>query len=390
MDFNTIIIRFGELSTKGKNKKDFIFTLARSIKRHLIDYQDLYEMKINHDHIYLNLKEKNLDLAEILKNIQGMYSFSLALKVEDAELENINSIILEQIKKEEGKTFKVHARRIDKSYPYISDDINREVASNILKNTDLRVDVHNPDILISIEIRTDGAYIFTQTIKGIGGYPEGSIGKCMMMLSGGIDSPVASYLLMRRGVELSFIHFASPPYTNSGVINKLEDILTTLNEYQTKINLYIIPFTKNKEKIYEVSEKGYQVTIMRRMMYRIAARLAKYKNITCIANGESIGQVASQTLYSMYVINKVIDLPVIRPLATYDKNDIISISKKINTYDISIRPYVDCCTIFPVLEPKTSPKDKICNLIESKADFDSLIDEALTNYEHKVFKKDYK
>ena len=390
MDFNTIIIRFGELSTKGKNKKDFIFTLARSIKRHLIDYQDLYEMKINHDHIYLNLKEKNLDLAEILKNIQGMYSFSLALKVEDAELENINSIILEQIKKEEGKTFKVHARRIDKSYPYISDDINREVASNILKNTDLRVDVHNPDILISIEIRTDGAYIFTQTIKGIGGYPEGSIGKCMMMLSGGIDSPVASYLLMRRGVELSFIHFASPPYTNSGVINKLEDILTTLNEYQTKINLYIIPFTKIQEKIYEVSEKGYQVTIMRRMMYRIAARLAKYKNITCIANGESIGQVASQTLYSMYVINKVIDLPVIRPLATYDKNDIISISKKINTYDISIRPYVDCCTIFPVLEPKTSPKDKICNLIESKADFDSLIDEALTNYEHKVFKKDYK
>ena len=390
MDFNTIIIRFGELSTKGKNKKDFIFTLARSIKRHLIDYQDLYEMKINHDHIYLNLKEKNLDLAEILKNIQGMYSFSLALKVEDAELENINSIILEQIKKEEGKTFKVHARRIDKSYPYISDDINREVASNILKNTDLKVDVHNPDILISIEIRTDGAYIFTQTIKGIGGYPEGSIGKCMMMLSGGIDSPVASYLLMRRGVELYFIHFASPPYTNSGVINKLEDILTTLNDYQTKINLYIIPFTKIQEKIYEVSEKGYQVTIMRRMMYRIAARLAKYKNITCIANGESIGQVASQTLDSMYVINKVIDLPVIRPLATYDKNDIISISKKINTYDISIRPYVDCCTIFPVLEPKTSPKDKICNLIESKADFDSLIDEALTNYEHKVFKKDYK
>ena len=390
MDFNTIIIRFGELSTKGKNRKDFIFTLARSIKRHLIDYQDLYEMKINHDHIYLNLKEKNLDLAEILKNIQGMYSFSLALKVEDAELENINSIILEQIKKEEGKTFKVHARRIDKSYPYISDDINREVASNILKNTDLRVDVHNPDILISIEIRTDGAYIFTQTIKGIGGYPEGSIGKCMMMLSGGIDSPVASYLLMRRGVELSFIHFASPPYTNSGVINKLEDILTTLNDYQTKINLYIIPFTKIQEKIYEVSEKGYQVTIMRRMMYRIAARLAKYKNITCIANGESIGQVASQTLDSMYVINKVTDLPVIRPLATYDKNDIISISKKINTYDISIRPYVDCCTIFPVLEPKTSPKDKICNLIESKADFDSLIDEALTNYEHKVFKKDYK
>ena len=386
MDYNVIIIRFGELSTKGKNKKDFITRLARSIRHHLVQYKDELEIDVRHDHIYINLKEKNMDLVEILKNIQGMYSFSLALKV-NADIDNILDTCLEQIKFEEGKTFKVHARRIDKSYPYISDDINRMVATKLLKNTSLKVDVHNPDILLSIEIRDDGAYIFTQTIKGIGGYPEGSIGRCLMMLSGGIDSPVASYLLIKRGVELSFIHFASPPYTNSGVINKLEDILNILSDYQAKINLYIIPFTKIQEKIYDVSYPGYQVTIMRRMMYRIASEFAKRKHIYSLANGESIGQVASQTLESMYVINKVTNFPIIRPLATYDKVEVIKIAKEINTYDISIRPFEDCCTIFPVLNPKTAPKESECLAIEELADFDSLIEEALLCYEHRIIKK---
>lgn len=378
MDFNTIIIRFGEMSTKGKNKKDFILKLARSIRRSLIDYKETYEMIIRHDHIYIYLKEKNTDFAEILKNIQGMYSFSLALKV-DEELEELVNTCLMQIQKEEGNTFKVHTRRIDKSYPYVSDYINREIAKTILKNTSLKVDVHNPDILLSIEIREDGAYVFTKTIKGIGGYPQGSIGKSLMMLSGGIDSPVASYLLMKRGVELEFIHYASPPYTNSGVINKLEDILRNLNVYQERINLFIVPFTKIQEKIYEVSSKGYEITIMRRMMYRIATEFAKKRHIATIANGESIGQVASQTLESMAVINSVTNTPVIRPLATYDKTEIIKISKEINCYDISIRPYEDCCTIFPVLNPKTMPKEKECLEIEAKSDFDMMINEAIAN-----------
>lgn len=285
MNYNSIIIRFGEMSTKGKNKKDFIFSLARSIKQNLKPYEDKYNMIVRHDHIYIDLKEENLDIIKELKEIPGMYSFSLCLKVvDDVELENIEKIVLKEITTESGKTFKMKTKRIDKSYPYTSDDINREIAGYILKNSDLKVDVHNPDILFSIEVHSEGFYLFTQTIKGMGGYPKGSIGRGLMMLSGGIDSPVASYLLLKRGVELSFIHFAAPPYTNSGVIQKLEDLLTVLSEYQTKIKLYIIPFTKLQEEIYKYSDVGYPITIMRRMMYRIAAKLAKEKHIPVICS----------------------------------------------------------------------------------------------------------
>jgi len=388
MDYNCIIVRFGEMNTKGKNKKDFIVRLARSIKSSMMPFKDKYEMIIKHDHIYLNLKEDNLDCIKELKEISGMYSFSLALKVSDVvELEDIKPIVLKEINMDKGKTFKMYTHRIDKSYPYLSDEINRDIAGYILKNTLLKVDVHHPDILFSIEIRDDGFYLFTTTIKGMGGYPKGSIGKGLMMISGGIDSPVASYLLLRRGVELSFIHYASPPYTNSGVIEKLNDLLSTLNEYQDKIRLYIVPFTKIQEKIYEISSEGYPITIMRRMMYRIASKVATLKHIPVICTGESIGQVASQTLESMNVINEVTSIPVIRPLATFDKTDIIKISKEINTYDISIRPYEDCCTIFAPKNPKTMPHLDECQRIESLFDFDPLIDEAIKNIEIKIIEK---
>ena len=385
MDYDVVIIRFGEMNTKGKNKKDFINTLAQSIKKALVNYDDLIDYAVRHDHIYLYLKEKNLDIIKELKEVSGLYSFSLAKKV-DADYDNLLEESLKYIQQEEGKTFKIYSHRIDKSYPYISDEINRAVASNILKNTSLKVDVHHPDILLSIEIRTDGAYLFTKTIKGLGGYPKGTLGKGLMMLSGGIDSPVASYLLIKRGVNLSFIHYASPPYTNSGVIDKLEDILNELKKYQNKLVLYVIPFTKIQEKIYEVSPEGYPITIMRRMMYRLACKLAKLHNIPVICNGESIGQVASQTIDSMNVINEVTNMPVIRPLAVFDKDDIIKIAKDINTYEISIRPYEDCCTIFAPVRPKTQPHLDVCKEIEVKVDFDSMIDEAIQNVEVKIIR----
>ena len=368
MDYNVVIVRFGEMSTKGKNKRDFVFRLAHSIRLNLRNYEDDYEMIIRHDHIYLNIKNKIDNLVNILKEISGMYSFSLALKI-DPDFENIKSEALRILKEEKGSTFKIHARRIDKSYPYISDEINRAIAGIILKNTDKTVDVHNPDITLDIEIRDDGAYLFTTTVKGMGGYPSGSTGKCLMMISGGIDSPVASYLLIRRGIEITCIHFASPPYTNSGVIDKLEDLLHTLNKFQPKIRLFIVPFTKIQEKIYEISTEGYPITIMRRMMYRIASRLAVRLKIPCLATGESVGQVASQTLDSLNVINEVTNMAVLRPLCTYDKVDIIKISEKIGTYDISIRPFEDCCTIFAPVKPKTSPHLDECRHIESKFDF---------------------
>ena len=388
MEFNTIIVRFGEMSTKGKNKKDFINRLASSINNHLKEYEDNYEMRKRHDHIYLDIKEEIPDLVHKLKEISGMYSFSLAKRIEECDLDNLKEIALNEIKNEKGKTFKIKARRIDKSYPYVSDEINREIATIILKNTDFKVDVHNPDILLSIEIRDDGAYMFFETVKGMGGYPKGAIGRSLMMLSGGIDSPVASYLLMKRGVELSFIHFASPPYTSIAVIYKLEDILRSLNVYQNKINLYIIPFTKIQEEIYNHSFEGYEVTIMRRMMYRLAEKLAKKLHIYAISNGESIGQVASQTLESLNTINAVTNYPIIRPLATYDKTEIIEIAKKINTYDISIRPYEDCCTIFPIKKPKTMPKISECLKIEERFDFESLLNDAIDNFELKVIRSE--
>ena len=386
MEFNTIIVRYGEMSTKGKNKKDFINRLASSINKALIKFQDDYKLVKRHDHIYIYLNKEIKDIVKILKEVPGMYSFSLAYLLEDPELDNLLNKTLELIKQDKGNTFKVKTHRIDKSYPYTSDDINRKVASNILKNTELKVDVHNPEILLGIEIRDDGAYIFTETIKGLGGYPEGSIGRSLMMISGGIDSPVASYLLMKRGIELSFIHYASPPYTSSQVIEKLKDLLTELLPYQSKINLYIIPFTKIQEEIYNHSFEGYPVTIMRRMMYRIAEKLANKLHIYSISNGESLGQVASQTIESLYVINKVTSMPIIRPLSAMDKIDIIEISKKINTYDISIRPYEDCCTIFPVKNPKTHPKEEDCLKIESKFDYESLIEDAINNVTKEVIK----
>ena len=385
MDYNVVIVRFGEMSTKGKNKRDFVFRLAHSIRLNLRNYENDYEMIIRHDHIYLNIKNKIDNLVDILKEISGMYSFSLALKI-DPDFENVKSEALRILKEEKGSTFKIHARRIDKSYPYISDEINRAIAGIILKNTDKTVDVHNPDITLDIEIRDDGAYLFTTTVKGMGGYPSGSTGKCLMMISGGIDSPVASYLLIRRGIEITCIHFASPPYTNSGVIDKLEDLLHTLNKFQLKIRLFIVPFTKIQEKIYEISTEGYPITIMRRMMYRIASRLAVRLKIPCLATGESVGQVASQTLDSLNVINEVTNMAVLRPLCTYDKVDIIKISEKIGTYDISIRPFEDCCTIFAPVKPKTSPHLDKCRHIESKFDFEPLIEEALNNLDVRYIK----
>ena len=385
MKYNTIIVRFGEMSTKGKNKRDFINSLARSIRHSLKENENDYEMIIRHDHIYLNLKNEIDDLVDKLKDISGMYSFSLALKI-DQDLDNILDTSLEILKNEEGNTFKIRTKRIDKSYPFISDEINRKVATLVLRNTDKKVDVHNPGTLLDIEIREDGAYLFTETVKGMGGYPSGTIGKSFVMLSGGIDSPVAAYLLLKRGVDITCIHYASPPYTNSGVIDKLEDILHKLTKYQTKIKLYVIPFTKIQEKIYEVSPEGYPITIMRRMMYRLASRLAKRLKINCLANGESIGQVASQTIDSLNVINEVTNMPVLRPLCTYDKVDIIKISEQIGTYDISIRPYEDCCTIFAPVRPKTSPKLEECYEIEKKFNFEPLLEEALKNAELRIIK----
>lgn len=381
--YDHIMVRFGELSTKGKNKKGFIKTLADNIAFALRDFKDL-SIQTRYDHIYVALN--GLDYQPVvarLQDISGIHSLSLVYKCV-REMEDMKVAALNLIKDEIGKTFKIKCKRGDKQFPLISDQITREIAGYILRNTSLKVDVHNPDITLSIEVRQEAAYIFCHTFMGAGGYPLGVGGKTMHMLSGGIDSPVAAFLMMKRGVMVECIHFASPPYTQAGVIYKLEDLLHVLNKYQPKIRLHIVPFTKIQEAIYDNADESYCITLMRRMMFRLADRLARRRKCPVISSGESIGQVASQTLQSMHVINAVTNMPILRPCATMDKTEIIDISRKIGTYDISIRPYEDCCTIFTPKAPKTSPHLEQVLTFETKFDFETLINEALANIETKI------
>lgn len=379
--FDTIIIRFGELYTKGKNKKDFVNRLFYNIKNNL-DNEGIKFIKA-HDHIYLELEE-NVDkenLINQLKNISGIYSFSLANKIVATEENIVESSFKLLMNAYKQNTFKVYTRRIDKTFPIHSDSFNRLVASKILKNSHYKVDVHHPDYLLSIEIRPHFAYIFLETIKGLGGYPSSTMGGALMLISGGIDSPVAASLLLKRGVHLEYLHFASPPYTNVAVIDKVKDLLNVISTNQNHVYLHIVPFTKLQEEIYRHVDESYAITIMRRMMMRIACKVVKNRHLLALATGESIGQVASQTLESMKVISSVADEVIIRPLATYDKVEVIKISKEINTYDISIRPYEDCCTIFTPKQPKTKPHlDKVL-AFETKFDYASLVDECVTNIE---------
>lgn len=385
--YDHIMIRFGELSTKGKNKGNFIKILANNIKHSLKDYPTL-EIETRYDHIYIKLNDVNYkEIVEILQGISGIHAMSLVYKCSH-DIEDIKNSSLELIKQKEGKTFKVKAKRSDKKYEIHSDNLIRIIATKILKETNLKVDVHNPDILLSCEVRDNSTYIFTETFPGAGGYPLGVGGKTMHMLSGGIDSPVAAYLMMKRGVMIECIHFASPPYTQAGVIYKLEDILKVLNKYQPKIRLHIIPFTKIQEAIYDHVDESYCITMMRRMMFRLADRLARRRNCPVVSSGESVGQVASQTLVSMNVINSVTNIPIIRPCATMDKLDIIKVSEQIGTYEISIRPYEDCCTIFTPKSPKTMPKMEDCLKYENEFDYEPLIQDALNNVEVKFIAED--
>ncbi len=381
--YDYIMVRFGELSTKGKNKKDFIRILHNNIKNALKDFPSI-EVESRYDHIYVHLNDTEyVEVIERLQDISGIQGLSLVAKIE-SDIEKMKSAALELIKLEDGKTFKVKVKRSNKRFLLNSDEITRQVAPIILKNTDLKVDVHHPDILLNIEVRDEGTYLFVKTFPGAGGYPLGVAGKSMHMLSGGIDSPVAAYLMMKRGVTIECIHFASPPYTQEAVIYKLEDLLRKLNRYQPRIRLHIVPFTKIQEAIYDHAPESYCITIMRRMMYRLADRLAKRRNCPVISTGESVGQVASQTLQSINAINEVTNMPVIRPCATMDKLEIIKYSKRIDTYDISIRPYEDCCTIFTPKAPKTAPHLDEAKEFEQKFDYDSLINEALGNIEVKI------
>lgn len=378
--YNHVLIRFGELSTKGKNKMVFIKQLLRNIKHALTAFPDLrYER--GHDRLYIILHGSDPKMIEErLKKVFGISSFSFAIKVK-SDIEAIRQAVLQEAMHSDAKTFKMDTRRHFKMFPMMSDAINRQCASDILQNTNIKVDVHHPDLRIQVEVREYDTYIMTKRIKGAGGYPVGTGGKVLVMLSGGIDSPVACYESMKRGLAIECIHYASPPYTSDEALEKVKDLAQQLALYQGSVRLHIVPFTHMQMVIYKHTYESYAITMMRRMMYRMAESLAIKQSCLAIVNGECLGQVASQTLESMNVIGRVVDLPILRPLITMDKLDIIKIAEQIHTYDISIRPFEDCCTIFTPKNPTTKPNLIKVEKQEAKFDYMSEINKAMEQVE---------
>ena len=372
-----IFIKYGELTTKKGNRNVFIKKLTNNIKGILKNIE--YNLKSDRSRIYIETNYID-EVVDKLKNIFGIHSIVVAYKV-DNNTDIICDTILKLLDGNSFNTFKVDTKRALKSFEIHSMDFNKIVAAKILKNKSVKVDVHNPDLLIKIEIRIEGTFIYFNEIKGLGGYPVGIQGKSLLMLSGGIDSPVAGYLALKRGVDLECLYFESPPHTSEQAKNKVIKLANIINKYSGNIKVNIVPFTKIQETILKNVKEEYVITIMRRMMYRIALKFAKLKKMQVIINGESIGQVASQTLSSMNVINSVCDIPVIRPVACMDKLEIIDIAKKIGTYETSILPYEDCCTVFVPKHPVINPTIDKCELNESKFDYEALIDDALNNIE---------
>ena len=373
-----ILIKYGELTTKKGNRNFFVNLLYKSIQNKLKNYN----VKVFKDlsRMYIEFDEK--DLSEILKrvnNIFGIHEYLVAYKISTSE-EEIKEKVLEVVKKESFKTFKVETKRSYKEFPIQSIDFSKIIGGLILKNiNNISVDVHNPDLLVNIEIRKDYTYIYTNYYYGLGGYPNNTLGKGMLMLSGGIDSPVAAYLAMKRGVHIEALYFEAIPHTSINARNKVIDLCKKLSVYTNSIKLHIVPFTEIQESIYKTADPEYVITIMRRMMYRITERMAKRRRCLAIVNGESIGQVASQTLTSMKVINSVTNYPVIRPVACLNKLEIIDIAKKIDTYDISILPFEDCCTVFVPKHPVINPKEALCIEMEERFDYQDLINKTLKN-----------
>lgn len=377
-----ILIKYGELTTKKGNRNTFIDLLKENIKKILKDYD--VTIKKDYGRMYINVDNAQIEeVALKLKKVFGIQSIVISYKVNN-NIDEIKDSILKILKEEkidDFKTFKVITKRVDKKFEINSMEFSNIIGGLVLKNTHLKVDVHNPDIKINIEIRPEGAFIYLNEIAGIGGYPVGIQGKGLLMLSGGIDSPVAGYLAIKRGIDIECIYFDSPPHTSIMAKNKVIELANIINEYSGNIKVHVIPFTKLQQEIYKNADHNYIITIMRRMMYRIAERVAKMRGCKVIINGESIGQVASQTLDSMVVINNVTNMPVIRPVACMDKLEIIDLAKKINTYETSILPYEDCCTIFVPKHPIINPRLEKCIEMEERFDYESLIEECINNME---------
>jgi thiamine biosynthesis protein ThiI len=396
--YDLIIIRYGEIGLKGDNINDFISQLVSNIKRATRDLGE-FEISTVYGRIFLYAESNKIEkIVERLVNVPGIISLSPAQRFRiGKKVANFDDHDFEKLKKESVKlfkaevqnyptTFKVETTRADKSFPIESPELNRELGAEILREVEsetdpLSVDVHQPEHLFEVEIRRGKIYLFIRREAGPGGLPVKSSGKALLLLSGGIDSPVAGWLGLKRGLSLNAVYFNSPPYTSERAKKKVIDLAKVLSRYGGEIKLQIPYFTEIQQEILKKSPRRYTVTIMRRMMIRIANRLAEINGELALVTGESLGQVASQTLEGLHSSDEVAEFPVLRPLITMDKNDIISLAKRVGTYEISIRPHEDCCTIFVPDNPATQPKLDTIHFGEEDLNIEKLIERAIEKME---------
>ncbi|APR60790.1 tRNA 4-thiouridine(8) synthase ThiI [Staphylococcus condimenti] len=391
MMYDHILVRYGELTLKGANRKMFVNKLRSNVKQALMPLQG-YNVKANRDRMYIEVT-KEADIEEMMRRISkvfGVKSISPVMKI-DKDVETAKAQASDFAKTyAEGDSFKIDVKRSDKQFQYDTYQLQRILGGAVLENNpQVHVNVRQPDHIIKTEVRLDAIYIYDRVIDGAGGLPVGTGGKTLLMLSGGIDSPVAGMEIMRRGVTIEAIHFHSPPFTSEKAKEKVIELTRILAEHVGPIKLHIVPFTEVQKQINKVVYDRYTMTSTRRMMMRIADKVVHNIGADAIVNGENLGQVASQTLKSMYAINHVTTTPVLRPLLTLDKEDIVIKAKAYGTYETSIQPFEDCCTIFTPKNPVTEPDFKKVEKYEGVFDFSEMIDRAVNNVETIEITKDY-
>ena len=382
-----ILLKDGELALKGLNRRTFEDILMKNIRQRLRHAVGEFKFNRSQSTCVISPVDENIDFdkaVDIIQHCFGVVGISRAAQCEK-DIDVIKTTALEYLMDELSfaRTFKVEAKRSDKNFPYKSPEICREVGGFILSHLHhLKVDVHNPDVKVTVEVRDNHAFIHGNQLKGAGGMPTGTGGKACVLISGGIDSPVAAWMMAKRGLQLTAVHFASPPYTSERAEMKVHELLKKVARYCGRIDLYTVPFTEIQENIRDNSPEDMFTITMRRIMMKIASRIAESKDCGALITGESVGQVASQTMWALRCTDDAAGLPVFRPCIGMDKNEIIEISRKIDTFDISIEPYEDCCTVFTPKHPRTKPTLEMAVEAENAAWDDELVNNAIANAKH--------
>ena len=380
-----ILLKNGEIALKGLNRSVFEDRLINNARRRL-EPLGRFSFRKAQSTIYVEPKTDGVDLDEAADRLQKVYGIAALTRacVVENDFEDIKAKAAEYLREEleDAKTFKVEAKRSDKSFPMNSPEICRELGAHLLEHfPHLAVDVHNPDVTVVVEVRDFAAYVHGSQLPGAGGIPVGSGGRALLLLSGGIDSPVAGAMMAKRGLEVFAIHFASPPYTSERAKQKVITLAEKMTAYCGRINLFVVPFTEIQEAIKDQCPEDLFTIIMRRYMMRIACRVARDSSCEALITGESVGQVASQTIQAMNCTDAVCDMPVLRPVVGMDKDEIVIIANKIDTFETSILPYEDCCTVFTPKHPRTKPKMKFVEQAEAGMDMEGLISRAVYNVE---------